>query len=189
MEIKAIQGREKRWTRRGRLLSLFGCLPLRTCMSRLRCPEKRRRGTEVGEGPRKWIENRWARRGRQVQFLTVSHWSPVPSSMPGIIIMTRERQRRVNSRENEKLTWRKTSFGEEGCRKIKIRETKNREKMGKARTSAKPFRLSATSNLHVPSSMPGKEKEWDRAQTTTNNENRYDYAGHLARSPPPHSSR
>ncbi len=34
--------------------------------------------------------------------------------------------------------------------------------MGKARTSAKPVRLSATSNLHVPSSMPGKEKEGDR---------------------------
>ena len=31
--------------------------------------------------------------------------------------------------------------------------------MGKARTSAKPVRLSATSNLHVLSSMPGKEKE------------------------------
>ena len=27
---------------------------------------------------------------RQVQFLTVSHWSPVPSSMPGMI---RERER------------------------------------------------------------------------------------------------
>ena len=46
MEMKAIQGREKRWAKRGRLLSLFGCLPLRTCMSLLRCPEKRRRGTE-----------------------------------------------------------------------------------------------------------------------------------------------
>ena len=34
--------------------------------------------------------------------------------------------------------------------------------MDKARTSAKPVRLSATSNLHVPSSMPGKEKERDR---------------------------
>ena len=34
--------------------------------------------------------------------------------------------------------------------------------MGKARTSAEPVRLSATSNLHVPSSMPGKEKERDR---------------------------
>ena len=33
-----------------------------------------------------------------------------------------------------------------------------REKMGKARTSAKPVRLSATSNLHVPSSMPGKRE-------------------------------
>ena len=31
--------------------------------------------------------------------------------------------------------------------------------MRKARTSAKPVRLSATSNLHVLSSMPGKEKE------------------------------
>ena len=34
--------------------------------------------------------------------------------------------------------------------------------MGKARTSAEPVRLSATSNLYVPSSMPGKEKERDR---------------------------
>ena len=34
--------------------------------------------------------------------------------------------------------------------------------MGKARTSAKPVQLSASSNLHVPSSMPGKEKERDR---------------------------
>ena len=34
--------------------------------------------------------------------------------------------------------------------------------MGKARTSAEPVRLSATSNLHVPSSMPVKEKERDR---------------------------
>ena len=40
--------------------------------------------------------------------------------------------------------------------------TGKREKMGKARTSAKPVRLSAASNLHVPSSMPGKEKERDR---------------------------
>ena len=67
---------------------------LRICMSLLRCPEKRSRGTEGwGEGPKKWIEKRWARRGRQVQFLTVSHWSPVPSvpsSMPG---MVRERER------------------------------------------------------------------------------------------------
>ena len=34
--------------------------------------------------------------------------------------------------------------------------------MGKARTSAEPVRLSATLNLHVHSSMPGKEKERDR---------------------------
>ena len=40
--------------------------------------------------------------------------------------------------------------------------TEKREKIGKARTSAEPVRLSATSNLHVPSSMPGKEKERDR---------------------------
>ena len=42
------------------------------------------------------------------------------------------------------------------------RNTGKREKMGKARTSAEPVRLSATSNLHVLSSMPGKEKERDR---------------------------
>ena len=39
---------------------------------------------------------------------------------------------------------------------------RKREKMDKARTSAKPVRLSATLNLHVPSSMPRKEKERDR---------------------------
>ena len=42
------------------------------------------------------------------------------------------------------------------------RNTGKREKMGKARTSAEPVRLSATLNLHVPSSMAGKEKERDR---------------------------
>ena len=40
--------------------------------------------------------------------------------------------------------------------------TEKREKMDKARTSAEPVRLSATSNLHVLSSMPGKEEERDR---------------------------
>ena len=40
--------------------------------------------------------------------------------------------------------------------------TGKREKLGKARTSAKPVRLPAISNLHVLSSMPGKEKERDR---------------------------
>ena len=35
--------------------------------------------------------------------------------------------------------------------------TGKREKVGKARTSAEPVRLSAISNLHVLSSMPGKE--------------------------------
>ena len=92
MEMKTIQRREKRWARRGCLLSLFGYLPLRICMSLLRCPEKRTRGTE-GWGKAKKVD---------------------------------------------------------------------REKVGKARTSAEPVRLSATSNLHVPSSMPGKEKERDR---------------------------
>ena len=36
--------------------------------------------------------------------------------------------------------------------------TGKREKVGKARTSAKPVQLSATSNQHVPSSMPGKKR-------------------------------
>ena len=40
--------------------------------------------------------------------------------------------------------------------------TGKREKMGTVRTSAKPVWLSATLNLHVPSSMPGKEEERDR---------------------------
>ena len=62
----------------------------RICMSLLRCPEQEKeRDRRMREGPRKWIEKRWARRGRQVQFLTVSHWSPAPSSMPGMI---RERE-------------------------------------------------------------------------------------------------
>ena len=34
--------------------------------------------------------------------------------------------------------------------------TGKRQKVDKARTSAKPVRLSANLNLHVPSSMPGK---------------------------------
>ena len=52
--------------------------------------KEKERDKRMGKGPRKWTEKRWARRGRQVQFLTVSHWSPVPSSMPGMI---RERER------------------------------------------------------------------------------------------------
>ena len=60
--------------------------------------KEKERERRMGEGPRKWIEKRWARRGRQVQFLTVSHWSPVPSSMPG---MVRERER--ESRTGERM--------------------------------------------------------------------------------------
>ena len=83
--------------------------------------KEKERDRRMGEGPRKWIEKRWARRGRQVQFLTVSHWSPVPSSMPGMI---RERERRVNSRENEKDDG-KLALVRGGCRKGKEnRETK-----------------------------------------------------------------
>ena len=86
--------------------------------------------------------------------------------MPG---MVREKERRVKSRENKKYI-RKLAFVRRVVAKerkkniyIKNTETKiNREKMGKARTSPKPVRLSATSSLHVPSSMPGKEKERDR---------------------------
>ena len=40
--------------------------------------------------------------------------------------------------------------------------TEKTEKVDKARTSAELVRLSANLNLHVPSSMPGKEKERDR---------------------------
>ena len=55
--------------------------------------KEKERDRRMGEGPRKWIEKRWARRGRQVQFLIVSHWSPVPSSMPERI-REREKERR-----------------------------------------------------------------------------------------------
>ena len=41
------------------------------------------RNRRMGKGPRKWIVKSWARLRCQVQFLTVSHWSPVPSLMPG----------------------------------------------------------------------------------------------------------
>ena len=68
--MKAIQGREKRWVRRGRLLSLFGCLPLRICMSLLRCPEKRRRGTEGGGRAKKVDREKVCKAGTSG---TVSH--------------------------------------------------------------------------------------------------------------------
>ena len=58
--------------------------------------KEKERDRRMGEGPRKWIEKRWARRGRQVQFLTVSHWFPVPSLMPGMI---REREREGEGRK------------------------------------------------------------------------------------------
>ena len=91
MEMKTIQRRKKRWARRGRLpkpvrLSATSDLHVLSSMP----GKEKERDRRMGEGPRKWIEKRWARRGRQVQFLTVSHWSPVPSSMPG---MVRERER------------------------------------------------------------------------------------------------
>ena len=47
------------------------------------CHFEEERERRIWEGQRKWIVERWARRGRQVQFLTVSRWSPVPSWMPG----------------------------------------------------------------------------------------------------------
>ena len=84
-------------------------------------PEKEKeRDRRMGEGPRRWIEKRWARQGRQVQFLTVSHWSPVPSSMPG---MVREKERRVKSRENKKYN-RKLAF----LRRVVAKERKKIQK-------------------------------------------------------------
>ena len=61
--------------------------------------KEKERDRRMGEGPRKWIEKRWARWGRQVQFLTVSHWSHVPSSMPGMI---REREREGEGKKKKK---------------------------------------------------------------------------------------
>ena len=76
--------------------------------------------------------------------------------------MVSKRERRPNSRENENYNRKLALVGRVVAKERKIEKQKNREKMGKARTSAKLVRLSATSNLHVPSSMPGKEKERDR---------------------------
>ena len=45
--------------------------------------KEKERDRRMWEGPRKWIEKRWARQGRGVQFLIVLHWPPVLSSMPG----------------------------------------------------------------------------------------------------------
>ena len=56
--------------------------------------KKEERDRRMGKGPRKWIVKRWARLRCQVQFLTVSHWSPVPSLMPGKLEET-ERNREV----------------------------------------------------------------------------------------------
>ena len=61
--------------------------------------KEKERDRRLGEGPRKWIEKRWARRGRQVQFLTVSHWSPVPSSMPHARNDQRKREKSKQQRE------------------------------------------------------------------------------------------
>ena len=61
--------------------------------------KEKERNRRMGEGPRKWIEKRWARRGRQVQFLTVSHWSPVPSSMPGMVREKRKKKKEEKSKE------------------------------------------------------------------------------------------
>ena len=63
--------------------------------------KEKERNRRMGDGPRKWTEKRWARQGRRVQFLTVSHWSPVPSSMP-VMIRERERGRREIRKEKEK---------------------------------------------------------------------------------------
>ena len=71
MEMKTIQGREKRWARRGRLLSMFGCLPLRTCMSLVRCPEKEERDrTEAGGRAKKVDREKVGKAGTSG---TVSH--------------------------------------------------------------------------------------------------------------------
>ena len=61
--------------------------------------EKERDRRMGGRAKKVDIEKRWARRGCQVQFLTVSHWSAVPSSMPGMI---RERERTEREGEETK---------------------------------------------------------------------------------------
>ena len=109
------------------------------------------RDRRMGKGPRKWIEKRWARRGRQVQFLTVSHWSPVPSSMPGMI---RERERRVNSRENEKDDGKLALVRGVVTKEKKIEKQNKIEKRWARRGRQVQF-LTVSRWSPVPSSMPG----------------------------------
>ena len=80
-----MQGREKRWAR-----ARTSAKPVRLSATSSMPGKEKERDRRMWKGPGKWIEKRWARRGRQVQFLTVSHWSPVPSSMPGMVRKQRE---------------------------------------------------------------------------------------------------
>ena len=89
-------------------------------------PGKEEMDRRMGDGPRKWIETRWARRGRQVQFLTVSHWSPVLSSMPG---MVSKRERIVNSRENENYNRILALVGRVVAKERKIEKQKRRGRL------------------------------------------------------------
>ena len=57
-----------------------------------------------------FLSSRWARRGRQVQFLNVSHWSRVPSSMPG------------NERETEKEEERESEVSSSSDRRTRQRK-------------------------------------------------------------------
>ena len=64
MEMKAIQGREKRWTRRGRHVPSS-------------MPGKREgEGQKDGGRAMKVDREKVGKAGTSVQFLTVSHWSP-----------------------------------------------------------------------------------------------------------------
>ena len=58
--MKAIQGREKRWARRGRLLSLFGCLLLQSNLHVLSSMpgKEKERDRRMGERPRKSVDRK-----------------------------------------------------------------------------------------------------------------------------------
>ena len=70
MDMKAIQRREKRWARRGRLLSLFGCLPLRTCFPFFDARKREREGQKDGGRAKKVDREKVGKAGTSG---TVSH--------------------------------------------------------------------------------------------------------------------
>ena len=97
--MNAIQRGEKRWARRGRLLSLFGYLPLRICMSLLRCPEKtqKQRDRRMGGRAKKVDREKVGKAGTSG---TVSHYLTLVSC-PFFDARTDQRKKEKSKHQRE----------------------------------------------------------------------------------------